>query len=270
VRKLKIGIVGCGAIGSEIALACVGLLKEKVELKAIFDISEAKTEGLSKKLNKKITAGSLSEVFKKSDLIVEAAGSGVSAGILRKAIRAKRDVLIMSVGGLINHSDLIRKARRKKIRVFLPSGAICGIDGLKSAQFSEIKEVTLTTKKPPRGLLGAPYLKMKNIDIGSIKKEKLIFKGSALEAVRGFPKNINVASLLSIAGLGARRTTVQIITSPDFSRNTHEVTITGGFGRITTKTENVPSEKNPKTSKLAYLSAIATLSGAVDSIKIGT
>ncbi len=103
-----------------------------------------------------------------------------------------------------------------------------------------------------------------------IKNEKILFQGSALEAVKAFPKNINVASVLSLAGLGAEKTLVKIITSPEYTKNTQEVEIIGDFGKITTKPENVPSEKNPKTSKLAILSAIATLNGIVESVRVGT
>ena len=113
-------------------------------------------------------------------------------------------------------------------------------------------------------------MKEKNIDIHSIKAEEVLFSGSPLEAVKGFPKNINVASVLNLAGIGAKKTKVRIVTSPTYTKNTHEIEITGDFGRITTRTENVPSKKNPKTSALAILSAIATLKGIVESVKIGT
>jgi len=178
--------------------------------------------------------------------------------------------MIMSVGGLIESEGLLEEARKKNIRVYFPSGAICGIDGLKAARLSRIDAVTLTTRKPPGGLEGAPYLKEKNIDIHSIKTEEVLFSGNPLEAVKGFPKNVNVASILSLAGIGAKKTKVRIVTSPEYTKNVHEIEITGDFGRITTKTENVPSDKNPKTSKLAILSAIATLKSIAESVRMGT
>jgi aspartate dehydrogenase len=104
----------------------------------------------------------------------------------------------------------------------------------------------------------------------SVKKETVVFDGTAAEAVLGFPKNINVSAVLSLAGIGAKKTFVKIVTSPDYTLNTHEVEITGEFGRIVTKAENRPSRSNPKTSALAVFSAIAALEGAVDSVRIGT
>jgi aspartate dehydrogenase len=122
-----------------------------------------------------------------------------------------------------------------------------------------IKSVTLITRKPLKGLAGSPYLKEKNIDIEKIDKETLIYSGTAKDAIRYFPQNINVAVTLSICGIGADRTSVKIFTSPEYTKNTHEIEVEGEFGRLWTKTENVPSRANPKTSGLAIFSAIAKL-----------
>ncbi len=110
----------------------------------------------------------------------------------------------------------------------------------------------------------------KNIDLDSIKKEKVIFEGTADKAVKAFPKNINVSAVLSLAGVGAKRTKVRIICSPGSRRNIHEIEAKGEFGRISVKTENVPSPDNPKTSYLTALSAIATVKGIIDGVRIGT
>jgi aspartate dehydrogenase len=270
MKKLKVGIIGCGTIGSEIAASCVTLLKEKVELSALYDIDTKKTEHLSRLVKGNIVAGSMDEAFNKADLIVESASASVSREVVAKAVEKSKAVLVMSVGGLIESEGLLNEADKKNIRVYFPSGAISGVDGLKAAALSKITAVTLTTKKPLKGLEGAPYLKEKNINLDSVRAEKTLFDGSPIEAIKGFPKNINVASVLSLAGIGAKKTRVKIVTSPEYTKNVHEIEITGDFGRITTRTENVPSKKNPKTSALAILSAIATLKGIVESVKIGT
>ena len=133
-----------------------------------------------------------------------------------------------------------------------------------------IDSVTLTTRKPPKGLEGAPYIKSAGINLNDIKEETVIFDGDADKAIEGFPQNVNVAATLSIAGIGAKKTRVRIITSPGYTRNQHEVEIKGSFGNIHTRTENVPSRTNPRTSELAILSAIATLEGLARNVKIGT
>ena len=270
MKLLKIGIIGCGFMGTELAKFSKKELSHITELTALYDIRREKAETLASFLKSEFTVVKSDDaVFKKSDLIIECASPAAAKPLLEKAIKLSKSILIMSVGGLINSINLLKKARVKGIKVYLPSGAILGIDGLKAAKLSVIRKVTLTTRKPPRGLEGAPYLKENSINVNAIRKETIIFEGNASQAIKAFPKNVNVSSLLSIAGLGAKKTKVRIVTSPKYKKNTHEIEIEGEFGRMNIVAENVPSE-NPKTSKLAALSAMATLWGIADSVKIGT
>jgi aspartate dehydrogenase len=176
----------------------------------------------------------------------------------------------MSVGGILGKENLFRLARQKNCHLYLPSGALAGLDGVKSAAAGSIDSVTLTTRKPPAGLRGAPYLVREDIDLDSLTEEKVVFEGTAEEAVQGFPRNINVAAALSLAGIGAAKTRVRIVADPKISRNVHEVEVKGEFGRLVSRTENLPSPSNPKTSFLAILSAMATLKAIVSPVRIGT
>jgi len=268
--KLKVGIIGCGTIGGAIAKACQGTLAGNIELIGICDIDKEKASLLAKTLKGKVSVLGMSELIKKSGLVVEAASASVSAKVLSSCIAAKKNCLIMSVGGIIGKEKLLTGAAAVGVQVYIPSGAISGIDGLKSAMAGGVTSVTLTTRKPPKGLAGAPYLKENNIDLSKISGETVVFEGSAEDAVKGFPQNVNVSAVLSLAGIGAKKTRVRIVTSPDYIGNVHEIEVTGASGRITTRTENVPSATNPKTSALAILSAIATLKSAASSVRIGT
>ena len=268
--KLKVGIIGCGTIGTEIARACRDRLSNKIELDAISDIDPKKAELLNNKFNRKIDVLTINELIKRVDIVVEAASAGMSAGVVEKCIKAKKSCMVMSVGGLIGREELLESAEDAGVNIYIPSGAICGIDALKAASVGTIESVTLTTRKPPKGLEGAPYIKSNLIDLSNLKGEAVIFEGSAAEAVKGFPQNVNVSAVLSLAGLGAKSTRVKIVTSPGYTMNVHELEIKGSCGRIVTRTENVPSKANPKTSELAILSAIATLENITNSVKIGT
>ena len=270
MAKLKVGIIGCGTIGREIAKACQARLADRVDLFAICDIDEKKALDLMKDLKASTLILKIDELIEKSSFVVEAASAKISADVLGKCVSKKRDCLIMSVGGLLGSEGLLKSADGNGIKVYIPSGAICGLDGLKAAGIGNIDSVTLTTRKPPKGLVGAPYLKEKNMDVMAVKKETVVFDGNTEEAVKGFPQNINVAAVLSIAGIGAKKTRVRIITSPEYTKNTHDLEIMGDCGKITTRTDNVPSKTNPKTSELAILSAIATIEGAASSVRIGT
>jgi aspartate dehydrogenase len=266
---LKIGIVGCGTIGSQLAMAIDQRFKDRAKLVALCDIVNSKAVSLANSLSEPPPILSIGELIKESDLVVEAASASMSGELARKALRAKRDVMVMSGGGLID-SDVFELANCMRRHIYLPSGAICGLDGVKSALVGKVSRVTLTSRKPPQGFQGAPYVVENRIDLSSIKEETVLFQGSAREAIKGFPQNINVAVALSFAGIGPEETQVRIICSPHFTTNSHEVEVEGEFGRLTAKTENVPSPQNPKTSYLAVLSAIATLRGILDYSKIGT
>lgn len=268
--KLKIGIVGCGAIGSYIAKYCQKNLADKIEIVALCDNLEPKAEALVKGLTGKVRVLGLEKLVEASDLVVEAASKEAAASVAEKALARGKSLIIMSVGGILGRDDLFGLAEKKKARIFLPSGALSGLDALKGAAVGGIKSVVLTTKKPPKGLMGAPYLVKNNIDVEKISKETVIFEGSASEAIKGFPKNVNVAAVLSLAGIGAQKTKIKIVVSPSCEANIHELEVSGDFGVLRSRTENLAFPENPKTSFLAALSAVAMLKDIVGSIKIGT
>lgn len=270
MKKIKVGIIGCGAIGSQIAHACQTRLARVVELEAICDTDPDKVDRLNSYLKKRVAELTLDKLVKKVDLVVEASSAAVSASIVEKCVRSATACLVMSVGGLLGQEKLLQEAASLGTKIYIPSGAICGIDALKAASVGEIESVTLTTRKPPKGLEGAPYLKLNNIDVNAVTKETVVFEGSASDAVKGFPANVNVSAVLSLAGIGADKTKVRIVTSPEYKKNIHEVEIVGDAGRITAVTENVPSKSNPKTSALAIYSAIAALEQIANSVRIGT
>lgn len=265
----KVGIVGCGTIGREIAFAIVnGTIA--MELVGVSDIAPGVAEDLKRELKKTdLEILDKEALVRKSELVVEAASPDAVSELLKLCIERGRDILVMSIGGLLGQEELLLQAQGK-ITIYRPSGALAGLDAIKAARLGNIRAVHLTTTKPPLGLEDAPFVKEKGMNLKDIRERTVIFDGKASEAIKGFPKNINVAALLSLATLGPRETKVTIIADPDVERNCHEIEIEGDFGKILTRTENLPSPNNPKTSFLASLSAIATLKDITSSLKIGT
>ncbi|NYT01320.1 MAG: aspartate dehydrogenase [Methanosarcinales archaeon] len=266
----RIGLVGCGAIGMEIARA-LDCGQVPARLAAVSDRNQERARTLIAGLQDRPPMLALDELVEHSDLVVEAASQGAVLEVARAALSRGRDLMIMSVGALMD-PDLLQTvqdlAEEHGCKVYLPSGAISGLDGLKSAGVGEIRKVSLTTTKNPAGLEGAPYILEKGIDLQSLKEPTLIFEGPAREAVRAFPANVNVAATLSLAYGG--QVEVRIVADPRIKVNRHEILVEGDFGCISTRVENVPSPRNPRTSFLAALSAIATLQSIVSPIKIGT
>ena len=178
--------------------------------------------------------------------------------------------MVLSVGGLLGVLDeWTRLAEKHGCRVLVPSGAIAGLDGVKGAREGAITEVTMESRKPPRGWAGAPYIEAKRIDLDAIREETLIFEGTATDACRAFPANVNVVAALSLAGVGPERTRIKVFAVPGLARNTHRIALEGEFGRLQIQVENVPSE-NPRTGKLSYLSAIALLRDLGATVRVGT
>jgi aspartate dehydrogenase len=268
--KLKVGLIGCGTIGTEIAKAIRGRLSGSFELSAICDADRKKAEDLNKYVDGAARVLDLKDIVSAVDFVIEAASAKVSGAVVRDCVGQRKGCMIMSVGGVLGNEALLAEARREKVALIIPSGAISGIDALKGAATGKIGSVTITTTKPPKGLAGAPYLTEKGLDLSGIRERTVVFEGSAEEAVRGFPQNVNVSAVLSLAGIGAKKTRVRIIADPSGSANIHEIEITGDCGKISTRTENVPSEANPKTSALAISSAIAALEQFASSVRIGT
>jgi len=272
MEKLKIGIVGGGAIGSSLAKEIVTNLRHSASLAAIYDIMPQKAQALSKQLTKnvKLCAENLDALIKKSDLVIEASCAKAAWEIARKSLSGGCKVMIMSVGGLVEHADeLFALAAKNRTQAYFPSGAISGIDALKAANIAGVQKVVLTTRKHPNAFNGVEYV-TKNFKLLGLKKDKVLYSGSAARAVKYFPQNINVAAVLGLAAIGMRKTRVRIIASPRVKRNIHEVLIESKAAKIFTRTENILHPQNPKTSYLAVLSAIAALRQILQPIKIGT
>lgn len=270
IQKRKVSIIGCGAIGTEVALALRERFNQYAKLVCVCEIDADRKKKFERSLKSDIPSLSLIECVEKCDLVIECASAAVVPDVLRQAILLKRDCMIMSVGGIYDDARLLDEVRAKGIRLYVPSGAIGGVDLLKAGNIGKIYSVEITTRKPIEALRGAPYIENSNFDLDSILGEKIVFEGKAMDAIKGFPQNVNVAATLSLVGIGPERTRVRIATSRVLKKNVHEIAIEGEFGRATFFIENEPSRKNPKTSQLAAFSAIATLEKILSGVEIGT
>jgi len=202
---------------------------------------------------------SIREAVRSADCVVECATAAVVPSVVREALGHGRDVLVMSVAGVLANPSLLRMAKRGMGRLIVPSGAVGALDALKAAAVAGLDAVELVTSKPPKSLEGAPYVRSRRIRLTGLRRPKVVFRGNALGAAKGFPSNLNVAATVALAGVGAARTRVTIIADPRLKRNVHELSFRGPFGRASFRVENVPSPSNPKTSYLAALSAVAAL-----------
>ena len=257
---MRLTIVGCGSIGTKLAKAA----DEMQEVKRIYliDSDQARAQQVADQLQKAIVVKSVEEELYHCDLVVEAASQAAAAEILPKVVGRGVDIMLMSVGALVDdkfRASVFEKSKNSGSKIMIPSGAVAGADVLRSASMDDLTAVELTTTKSPGSLRDIQYLKDTDVEIEKIKEPTVIFDGSARDAVRLFPKNINVAATVSILGVGFDRTRIRIILDPHIRSNTHELVIIGAFGKSVCHTDNVPSPDNPRTSHLAALSAISVL-----------
>ena len=277
---MRVCLIGCGAIGSELAVAIDSGKVGSATLVALFDTIEDAAQRLRMRLqNDKVAIFSnfleltSSREFKVADIVIEAASQAAAKNFSRSVVEFNKDLLLMSVGALADElflSQLLSVVSMNGKHIYVPSGAIAGIDAIKSVK-GMLDSVTLTTTKNPSALAGAPFFNSDPNRLKSMKKKTLVYQGPAAEAVNKFPANINVAAVLSLAGLGIQETKVKIIADPHITVNQHQIEAAGAFGEMAITVRNIPSPNNPKTSFLAVLSAIECLRSICSpGIKVGT
>jgi aspartate dehydrogenase len=204
-----------------------------------------------------------------ADLAIECAPASMLERICRPMLEAGKQVMVLSCGALLPRPDLIELARAHGGRILVPTGALLGLDAVAAAAEGTIHSVRMTTRKPPNGLAGAPYLIKNGISVEGLNDAKRVFSGTAREAAAGFPANVNVAAALSLAGIGPDRTMIEIWADPKVERNCHSIEVDSDSSRFTLSIENVPSE-NPKTGKNVALSVIAALRKLHAPLAVGT
>ena len=275
--KKNVGLIGCGTIGTHLAMAIESRTIANASLVGVFDVIDNNAEILKSKLkcNPKVYSNFDSLIDSSIDIIVEAASQEAVRKFGMPIIKANKDLMIMSVGALADTTflrELLELAPMKEGRskIYVPTGAIAGIDAIRSVK-DLLDSITLTTTKSPKSLAGAPFFATRKLNIDAITEVTEIYNGSAAEAVKLFPSNVNVAAVLSLAGLGADKTKVRVVVDPHTTNNQHEIVATGRFGSIKIAVNNVTAPGNPKTSFLAVLSAIECLRSICDdALKIGS
>jgi aspartate dehydrogenase len=204
-----------------------------------------------------------------ADIAVECAPAAVLKQICAPMLAAGKRVLVLSAGALLPHPDLIELARAHGGQIIVPTGALIGLDAVSAAAEGEIRSVTMVTRKPPKGLAGAPYLVKNAISVDGLNAPKQVFKGTARDAAAGFPANVNVVAALSLAGIGPDRTTIEIWADPSLDRNCHRIEVEADSASFSMSIENIPSE-NPKTGRITALSALAALRKLGAPLRVGT
>jgi aspartate dehydrogenase len=205
--------------------------------------------------------------------VIEAASHQAVREHLVALLDAGIGVVVLSAGALID--DALREAAQRAAArtgalLFVPSGGIGGLDALKTACLAGVDEASIRVAKPPAAWKGIPYVERTGIDLDGLDRPAILFDGTAREGVPHFPQNVNIAAILSLAGIGPDRTRLEVVADPGLTLNTHTIRVSGRCGRFSVVLENVPAPENPKTSWLACYSALAALRALDSPVRYGT
>ncbi|HUJ85962.1 MAG TPA: aspartate dehydrogenase [Burkholderiales bacterium] len=209
----------------------------------------------------------------KPDVVLEAASHDAVRGYLVPLLSAGASVIVLSAGALVDdalRAEAEAAGRRSGALLYVPSGGIGALDALKGACAAGEVEVSIQVAKPPAAWRGIRYVQSLGVDLESLAAAITLFDGPARAGVPHFPQNVNIAAVLSLAGIGFDRTRLKVVADPALTRNTHTIRVSGKTGQFTIVLENVPAPENPKTAWLACYSALAALKEFRSAARYGT
>lgn len=267
--NIKVAIGGLGAIGLKVARCLDDGEIPGMELSAVSARNQEKLQRNISGFKQLPAIVPIEELGQHADIVIECAPKKVFKSVALSAIENGCTFMPLSVGQLLDNMELIDLARTKQALIFVPTGALLGLDAVKAVSEGKVNSITLVTRKPPTGLAGAPYLIENAIDIENLQAPLEVFAGTAREAAKAFPANVNVAAALALAGIGPDKTTVQVWADPSVNRNMHTIKVDSEASNFTMSIENVPSE-TPATGKITALSVIASLRRFASPLVVGT
>jgi aspartate dehydrogenase len=267
--SMRVGIAGLGAVGREVARRLdAGIPGLSLAAVSVRDVGKA--QRLLPRVGKEVPVLPPEALPEHCDVVVEGLPPAAFLAVAEATVERGRVFMPLSVGQLLEHWNMVERARATGGRILVPTGALIGLDAVRAAAEGEIHSITMVTRKPPAGLEGAPYLREHNLSVMGLREPLKVFDGTAREGARGFPANLNVAVALSLAGIGPDRTRLQIWADPTVDRNTHSIEVDADTVRFSMTIANVPSEDNPRTGRIVALSTVAALRGLVSTLKVGT
>src|ERR1043165_406901 len=206
---MRIAIAGLGTIGKALARKLADGVPG-LELACVAARDEETARGWLDEEGIEVPIVALEEFPAHADLAVECAPAAILEKICRPMLTAGKQVMVLSCGALLPRPELLELAKAHGGRIIVPTGGLLGLDAVAAANEGTINSVRRTTRKPPKGLAGAPHLVNNGISVEALNEPKLVFSGTARDAAAGFPANVNVVAALALAGIGPDRTMIAI------------------------------------------------------------
>lgn len=268
---MRVGLAGFGNVGQDLARRLMAGAIPELQLTAVSARDLAKAAGNAAGIPGEFAVVPLAELPDHADVVVECATADSFPEIARTVVGAGKLLVAVSVGGLPNCPELLELARTHGGRVKVASGALPGLDIIRSVKEGTIRSVRLTTRLRPNSLAHEPYILDRGFDFSTPPAAAVqVFDGSAGEAAASFPRHFNVAITLSLGGIGFDRTRITVLCDPDIPGTIHQVDVEAEDADLTLISRNRPSPTNPRTSRIVAPSILAALRSLVDPITVGS
>jgi aspartate dehydrogenase len=267
---LRLGIAGLGTIGLAVAKRVDAGDAGDMVVAAVSARNTQKAADNTAAFAHRPDIVPIGEIGEHCDVVLECAPRSVFNVLAASAISNGCIFIPLSVGALLDRPELVDQARATGAKIVVPTGALIGLDAVKAIAQGNVTSITMETRKPPRGLKGAPHITAIGVDLDRVNEPLKVFSGTAREAAKGFPANVNVAAALGLAGIGPDRTMVEIWADPTVQHNTHTITAKSDSSDFTMTIQNIPTQENPPTGKITALSALATLQRLTSPLVVGT
>jgi aspartate dehydrogenase len=267
---MRVALLG----GGTIARLVLDKRPPGIEICAIAGRSDAsRGRRLAEEFGVRFVVGREAVLATRPQVVVEAASHEAVREHLVAFLEAGVSTVVLSAGALAD--DKLRRAAEQAAEksgalFYVPSGGIGGLDALRTACAAGVDEVSIRVAKPPAAWKGIAFVENLGVDLDRLQAPTTLFEGPAREGVPHFPQNVNIAAILSLAGIGMDRTRLEVVADPTLRLNTHTIRVAGACGRMTLTLENVPSPENPKTSWLACYSVLAALNSLRSRVRYGT
>ena len=271
---LRIGLLGGGVIARLFLEELRGGRMGAGEVVAIAGRGpDSRGRRLAESFGVPYVVGAAALAAAKPDVVIEAASHAAVRDHAESLLAGGIALVVLSGGALADDAlreRLERAAAKHRTLLYVPSGGIGALDALKAACVAGVDEVSIAVTKPPVAWKKIDYVERLGIDLDALTGPVTLFEGSAREGVPHFPANVNIAAVLSLAGVGFDRTRLKVVADPALRFNTHYIRIRGRTGTIDVKFESVPSPDNPKTALLACYSALAAYRQFASFVRYGT
>lgn len=271
---MRVGIVGGGSI-ARLFLENIakGELGDASVIAILGRTGSARCSALCREFDVPLVTDVEALIASRPEVVVEAATHAWVAAHAEQILAAGIPLIVLSCGVMAD--DALRgrmeaAARATGALLYVPSGGIGSLDAIKAAVVAGLDEVTIRSAKPPRAWKNIEYVESLGVDLDGLTAPYVLYDGPARAGVKHFPQNVNIAAVLSMAGIGFDRTRLVVVAEPGLERNTHCITAQGVSGEISITLRNVPSPENPKTAWLACYSALAALKQMQSPIRYGT